>query len=375
MDPMDGLLDAFAALEADDPREWNAAARFETLRSLAQLRHRFEAVVLRVAAAGLADRMWEAEGAPSLKAWLAHEAKISMGEAASIERSAKAVAQYAPIAHHLAIGAITPSQVREFAAAARHRSHLFERDVDVLVFGASTLTPTETRTFMRHWTELANDQLEPTTAPPEASGWCHASRTMANALKIDALLFGADADIVEHALNDGMKPVAHEVRDASQRRKDALVALCGGERVEARVDVIVDIDTLSRTRGTDPLGARCEIPSVGPISVETARRLTCDGSVGRILMRGNGEVLDVGRRSRVFTTAMQRAIVARDQHCVFPGCERPWGHLHHLVHWADGGHTSIENAALLCGHHHRFMHEGRWKLVRLDDGSYDAVPP
>jgi hypothetical protein len=30
---------------------------------------------------------------------------------------------------------------------------------------------------------------------------------------------------------------------------------------------------------------------------------------------------------------------------------------HHIKHWADGGETSLENTALLCTLHHRFVHE------------------
>jgi hypothetical protein len=38
-------------------------------------------------------------------------------------------------------------------------------------------------------------------------------------------------------------------------------------------------------------------------------------------------------------------------------------HLHHLVHWADGGSTDLDNLVTLCGHHHRLVHEGGWGLV------------
>ena len=63
-------------------------------------------------------------------------------------------------------------------------------------------------------------------------------------------------------------------------------------------------------------------------------------------MTGASEVLDAGRTTRTFTAAEVRAIVARDQHCTWPGCDTPaaWCDAHHIHHWADGGITSVNNA-------------------------------
>ena len=48
---------------------------------------------------------------------------------------------------------------------------------------------------------------------------------------------------------------------------------------------------------------------------------------------------------------------------------------HHLVHWADGGQTALENLVLLCRPHHRLVHEQRWTLRRDDGGEIVAAPP
>ena len=71
-----------------------------------------------------------------------------------------------------------------------------------------------------------------------------------------------------------------------------------------------------------------------------------------------------GRQRRLVTGPLRRALVLRDRGCAFPGCDRPprWCDAHHIHHWADGGSTSLTNAVLLCGHHHRHVHQ--WRVDR-----------
>ena len=37
---------------------------------------------------------------------------------------------------------------------------------------------------------------------------------------------------------------------------------------------------------------------------------------------------------------------------------------HHIVHWADGGDTTLDNLTLLCRRHHRYLHEYGYQLER-----------
>lgn len=93
----------------------------------------------------------------------------------------------------------------------------------------------------------------------------------------------------------------------------------------------------------------------GPIPASVLRRIACDCSITRVVFGADSQVLDVGRAQRTATGPLRRAVVARDQHCTFPGCDEPPSRceVHHaVVHWADGGPTSAENSALLCWHHH-----------------------
>ena len=68
---------------------------------------------------------------------------------------------------------------------------------------------------------------------------------------------------------------------------------------------------------------------------------------------------DVGRKRRIPPRRLRRALRCRDRGCRFPGCgHRRFLHAHHIVHWSAGGKTSFTNLILLCGRHHRLVHEG-----------------
>ena len=179
-------------------------------------------------------------------------------------------------------------------------------------------------------------------------------------------------------------PLSAETRDATPRtarRADALgvlaesflkhgaEALNGGERQQ--IVVHVDYATLRQHAS-----GRCELDEGPAIPVETARRLGCDASVVTIVEDGDGEPLDVGRRTRSIPPALRRALNARDRGCRFPGCTHTrYVDGHHIHHWADGGETKLANLVSLCRFHHRQVHEGGLVVERLDDGAWRFVKP
>ncbi len=173
-------------------------------------------------------------------------------------------------------------------------------------------------------------------------------------------------------------PDADDDRTGGQRNADTLVQMAsmslGGEAPEAparpRANVVLGLEELA-----EPVPA--ELDHVGPIARETARRLTCDADVHRVVMSSTSEVLDLGRSTRVVSAAQRRALVVRDRGCRFPGCDRPpnWCDAHHLRHWAQGGPTDLGNLVLLCRRHHVLCHEGGWHLARGPDGVVRASRP
>jgi hypothetical protein len=76
-------------------------------------------------------------------------------------------------------------------------------------------------------------------------------------------------------------------------------------------------------------------------------------------------------------TGLRRALVARDQGCAFPGCDRPpsWCDAHHCVYWSRGGPTALGNLCLLCAHHHDAVHHDGWEIEMIEGLPWFIPPP
>ncbi|WP_081902028.1 HNH endonuclease signature motif containing protein [Lentzea aerocolonigenes] len=101
------------------------------------------------------------------------------------------------------------------------------------------------------------------------------------------------------------------------------------------------------------------------------RELACNAGIIPMVLGGAGQPLNVGRKTRTFPAAIRRTLVTRDRGCAFPGCGRPPRQCdaHHIKHWANGGDTSVDNAVLLCRHHHTLIHQSEWEV-----GMVNGIP-
>jgi len=128
----------------------------------------------------------------------------------------------------------------------------------------------------------------------------------------------------------------------------------------------VDAETLR-----DSVPGRCSFEHGPSVSAETSRRLSCDCSIVPIIENGDGEPLNVGRKTRSIPPALHRALNSRDKGCCcFPGCPNTrYLDGHHIKHWAHGGETKLSNLLSLCRFHHRQVHEGNVVVRVLDDGA------
>jgi hypothetical protein len=211
----------------------------------------------------------------------------------------------------------------------------------------------------------------------------HLTKGIEGEFALDGLLDPEGGALLRTAIDALTRPMPGDDRVASQRRADALVELArrqldggglptaGGQR--PHLTVMVPAAALRREEGAPP----AELEWAGPVVDEMARRLGCDAVVAAVGVDEGGAPLSVGRATRTIPPSLRRALTVRDRGCRFPGCDRPpaWSDAHHLLHWADGGETALENLVLLCRPHHRLVHEEGWTLQRDADGEVVAAPP
>jgi Domain of unknown function (DUF222) len=336
-----------------------------------------------------------AQGAPSTLAWLRDRLRISGGEAKRCVTLARVLDQLPVLAEALAAGAVNGDQAQIVAATVERTPAVVKADAEACLVGyAETFAPKElgrlAERILEHVApEIAESRDEAEVAAAENRAFerreLHVSDVDGTSrVRIGGWLDREGAAHLRAALDPLSRPCPQgdtpDRRSPEQRRADALVEVCrlanacgelpdnGGDRPQ--VVVTMDLDRLQARRGAGRL------EDGGQISPESVRRLACDAGVVPAVLDGAGQVLDVGRERRLFTGALRRALVLRDQGCAFPTCDRPakWCQAHHAKHWIDGGTTDQDNGVLLCGYHHRLIHHSDWQ-VRIVDHHPEFTPP
>ena len=83
----------------------------------------------------------------------------------------------------------------------------------------------------------------------------------------------------------------------------------------------------------------------------------------------------MGTTKRLFPHHLRQAIIVRDACCVKCGAPAAHTQVHHIVHWADGGPTDLDNGCLLCQRCHTQVHHHGWQVVMGPDRHPWLIPP
>lgn len=142
-----------------------------------------------------------------------------------------------------------------------------------------------------------------------------------------------------------------------------------------RTTLVVQVDgadlAVDPAPGPDIVPVRDSSGRIRAMDRRVLRRLACDAGIVPAVLDRDGSPLDLGRRSRNTTAALRRAVHLRDHCCTYPGCGATRHlHVHHVQFWSEDGPTDLDNLALLCARHHRFVHDHDLTIEVRPDGDH-----
>src|SRR3954469_3015532 len=319
---------------------------------------------------------WAGAGIRSVEHWLVLRAGLSPGRAAAVVLMARRSGVLPVVMGAFAAGRLSVDQV---AVVARHAPAHVEASVAELAVSASV--PQLGRVLSRYsfdppTGEEPDPDLDPENVPDLVAGAVALEPALEEVGRAGAaaelsmctreggrfeLRFSAPADVgalVQAAVSEARDALfgsgVSEVTGA-----DALVQVCtrslGTVVSRSRQDAFRVYVHLDGEGGW--LNGRPRLPG------HLVARLTCAGIV-QPLWKVGGVPVSVGRALRIGPERTPRLVLDRARGCRFPGCVAT-AHLevHHVIHWADGGRTDLDNLVAVCSFHHDAHHRGEFSIT------------
>jgi hypothetical protein len=310
---------------------------------------------------------WHRAGALSCAHWLSWRVGMDLGAAREKVRVAKRLAEMPLIDEALRKGEISYSKVRAMTRVATK-----ENEADLLNMARSA-TGAQMEKICRYTRQVQSRNEKDPRPLEDERRWVMSRGTEDGMVSIQVRLLPEEAARVMKAFE--ISSTSGSLADGAVALAELALAGVAGDRfgpdgsevtdrsraasVRPPVEVVVHVSA-ETLEGATELGDG--IPS------EVSRRLLCDAGVVPLL-EAKGKTIDVGRKTRTIPSALRRALDARDGGCRFPGCtNRRFVDAHHIHHWIDGGETSLDNTALFCRRHHRYLHEYGYRVERAGDG-------
>ncbi|HWD82228.1 MAG TPA: DUF222 domain-containing protein [Kribbella sp.] len=260
------------------------------------------------------------------------------------------------------------SALEKVPATARVPAEDLQVAEDEMVTAAQLLSPADLRVLGRE----VRERLDTDGRRPDDDVSTREAFWLKNAdsgVTFGGYLADENAELLRTLIFAGAKP--HKTtegkcdpRPRSKRQADAFTAILtaaagtgsavpGHGDIKPHITVTIDLEDLKQATGTGAL-------VYGDfLSAAAVRRLACDAGVIPLVLGSDSEPLDIGTEARFVTRAIRQALNNRDKGCIACGAPPAICEAHHVIHWADGGPTALDNLALLCKRDHINLHQGR----------------
>ncbi len=340
------------------------------------LRDRLEARIAEATGVVESNGCWAGDASVSMVSWLRGHARMTKRSAQRLRTLGVRLRCLPLCSQAYADGSFSGGQIEAIVARLDDElTGIFAAQEAEIVPFLLGLNVAGVSRAMGHWVAL-NRPERPEPGEPERS--LHLSQTLDDRWALDGSFDAEGGSVVAAALRLATPERTDGLRSASQRRADALVEVCryfldhqrthAGGRHRPHVNVVVEWTDLVAGRG----GQVVDGPWVdGP----TVSRLFCDSAVHRVVMAGRSAILDYGTATRTIPAPLWNALVIRDEHCRFPGCDRPsvWCEGHHVTWVTQGGATEPGNLVLVCSRHHHVLHQPGWHAKLRPDAVFEVT--
>jgi len=349
------------------------------------------------------SNVWRRTGHRSAAAHVAEATGTGLGPAINTLEAGRQLGSLPATDEAMRNGRLSETQVKEIAGAAIHQPDAEQELVDAA--GKQPLTMLKLRCrrvkagaqdqgdtyesirrgrYLRHWTDGDGAvRFDARLTPDQGARLLAAVKARAARLAVEGHRVGNDAphkafaaDALVSLACGASGPAASDRAASDQAASDhaapdrsdpGRTRSAPGDIDGPTTMIHVRVDHEALRRGTVGPGEVCEIPGIGPIPVEVARRLAVD-SILSVLVTDGVDVTTVAHAGRTIPASLRRALTERDPVCVVPGCGLRQGlEIDHVRPFAQGGPTTLSNLARLCHwHHYLKTHQGH-RLERDGD--------
>ena len=395
------------------------AGQVARLRELEALRRRVEAELAATVHAVGEAKLFGEDGHSSVRAVLRAEANMSEGEISHLIRTGRLLDGMPQVVDALGNGEVGVAQTHDLARARANPrcGDQLHHHIDLLTGQARDLPYEDFRRCVRRWeiladadgahrdAELAHETHQAGLTIRDGVGHLSGHGGALDSAELKEIWdqftqaeFLNDLDAATDAAEgDG---AADLPRNAGQRRWDALLRIfrtaagapAGSKEPEPVLNLIMDVQTFEdvltrdwnllpqtedRLFGRVPLQHRRSETSSGVlVDPQHALRAAIGGWVRRVVIDGAGNIIDYGRRRRLFTGAARDAVMLHSPRCTWIGCDTTSSYCNadHTVDWQHGGPTATTNGGPLCPRHDR-KKNGGYKLRRDPNGTWHTYRP